>query len=74
MPGDAAGAGGTAPALVPRGRGTKGQARPGDDGRGDDDGGRGRGSDGAPFRTSGGTGRPGYDHPPGGSEWIEREG
>ncbi|MGY0068207.1 helix-turn-helix domain-containing protein [Streptomyces sp. QTS137] len=30
--------------------------------------------DGAPFRTSTGTGRPGYDYPLGGSEWIEREG
>lgn len=30
-------------------------------------------SDGTPFRTSAGTGRPGYDYPLGSSEWIERE-
>ncbi|MCT2592715.1 helix-turn-helix domain-containing protein [Streptomyces sp. N2-109] len=28
---------------------------------------------GSPFRTSGGTGRPGYDYPNGGDEWIKRE-
>ncbi|MGW6568844.1 helix-turn-helix domain-containing protein [Streptomyces sp. NPDC054975] len=28
--------------------------------------------DGKPFRTSGNLGRPGYDHPLGGSEWIDR--
>ncbi|MEU6113042.1 helix-turn-helix transcriptional regulator [Streptomyces sp. NPDC047117] len=28
---------------------------------------------GAPFRTSADAGRPGYDYPLGGSEWIERE-
>ncbi|MFJ8951723.1 helix-turn-helix domain-containing protein [Streptomyces sp. NPDC102381] len=31
-------------------------------------------NDGTPFRTSGNSGRPGYDYPLGGSEWIEREG
>ncbi|MFF5566349.1 helix-turn-helix domain-containing protein [Streptomyces sp. NPDC012623] len=31
-------------------------------------------SDGTPFRTSAGAGRPGYDYPLGGGEWIEREG
>ncbi|MEU6017907.1 helix-turn-helix domain-containing protein [Streptomyces sp. NPDC047515] len=31
-------------------------------------------SSGTPFRTSADTGRPGYDYPLGGSEWIEREG
>ncbi|MFG2624992.1 helix-turn-helix domain-containing protein [Streptomyces sp. NPDC048473] len=31
-------------------------------------------SSGTPFRTSAGTGRPGYDYPLGGGEWIEREG
>ncbi|MEU6589757.1 helix-turn-helix transcriptional regulator [Streptomyces sp. NPDC046881] len=30
--------------------------------------------DGTPFRTSAGTGRPGYDYPLGGGEWIERDG
>ncbi|OIJ90974.1 transcriptional regulator [Streptomyces colonosanans] len=29
---------------------------------------------GTPFRTSGNVGRPGYDYPLGGSEWIERAG
>ncbi|MFJ9680085.1 helix-turn-helix domain-containing protein [Streptomyces sp. NPDC101194] len=29
-------------------------------------------SSGTPFRTSAGTGRPGYDYPLGGGEWIER--
>ncbi|WP_371555900.1 helix-turn-helix domain-containing protein [Streptomyces longwoodensis] len=29
---------------------------------------------GSPFRTSAGTGRPGYDYPLGGGEWIKREG
>ncbi|WP_124268956.1 helix-turn-helix transcriptional regulator [Streptomyces sp. ADI96-02] len=29
--------------------------------------------DGSPFRTSAGAGRPGYDYPLGGGEWIERE-
>ncbi|MEU3513121.1 helix-turn-helix transcriptional regulator [Streptomyces longwoodensis] len=29
---------------------------------------------GTPFRTSAGTGRPGYDYPLGGGEWIKREG
>ncbi|MDN0198337.1 helix-turn-helix domain-containing protein [Streptomyces sp. S.PNR 29] len=29
-------------------------------------------NDGTPFRTSAGTGRPGYDYPLGGGEWIER--
>ncbi|MFJ2176546.1 helix-turn-helix domain-containing protein [Streptomyces sp. NPDC087851] len=31
-------------------------------------------SDGAPFRTSANAGRPGFDYPLGGGEWIEREG
>ncbi|MFJ2444500.1 helix-turn-helix domain-containing protein [Streptomyces sp. NPDC087658] len=31
-------------------------------------------NDGTPFRTSAGLGRPGYDYPLGGSEWIERVG
>ncbi|MFF9507008.1 helix-turn-helix domain-containing protein [Streptomyces sp. NPDC014724] len=31
-------------------------------------------SSGTPFRTSAGAGRPGYDYPLGGSEWIVREG
>lgn len=31
-------------------------------------------SDGTPFRTSARAGRPGYDYPLGGSEWIERIG
>jgi plasmid maintenance system antidote protein VapI len=31
-------------------------------------------SAGTPFRTSGGAGRPGYDYPLGGGEWVEREG
>ncbi|MEB8341743.1 transcriptional regulator [Streptomyces endophyticus] len=31
-------------------------------------------NDGTPFRTSGNSGRPGYDYPLGGSEWIERQG
>ncbi|WP_425830884.1 helix-turn-helix domain-containing protein [Streptomyces fractus] len=30
-------------------------------------------NDGTPFRTSANAGRPGYDYPLGGSEWIERE-
>jgi hypothetical protein len=30
--------------------------------------------DGRPFRTSAGVGRPGYDYPLGGGEWIERTG
>ncbi|MFJ2603635.1 helix-turn-helix domain-containing protein [Streptomyces sp. NPDC087425] len=30
-------------------------------------------NNGTPFRTSGDVGRPGYDYPLGGSEWIERE-
>ncbi|WP_367321844.1 helix-turn-helix domain-containing protein [Streptomyces sp. HUAS ZL42] len=30
-------------------------------------------NDGTPFRTSADVGRPGYDYPLGGSEWIERE-
>lgn len=30
-------------------------------------------SDGTPFRTSADIGRPGYDYPLGGSEWIKRE-
>ncbi|MFC7915224.1 helix-turn-helix domain-containing protein [Streptomyces sp. NPDC057386] len=30
--------------------------------------------DGKPFRTSAGEGRPGYDYPLGGNEWIERTG
>ncbi|MFG2888372.1 helix-turn-helix domain-containing protein [Streptomyces sp. NPDC048248] len=30
-------------------------------------------NNGSPFRTSAGAGRPGYDYPLGGSEWIERE-
>ncbi|MFJ9413358.1 helix-turn-helix domain-containing protein [Streptomyces sp. NPDC101227] len=30
-------------------------------------------SNGTPFRTSGDAGRPGYDYPLGGSEWIKRE-
>ncbi|MEU3348313.1 helix-turn-helix domain-containing protein [Streptomyces sp. NPDC006700] len=29
---------------------------------------------GTPFRTSGNVGRPGYDYPLGGSDWIKREG
>ncbi|AJC52941.1 DNA-binding protein [Streptomyces sp. 769] len=28
---------------------------------------------GAAFRTSADAGRPGYDYPPGGGEWIRRE-
>ncbi|MEW2404549.1 helix-turn-helix transcriptional regulator [Streptomyces sp. NPDC046862] len=31
-------------------------------------------NDGTPFRTSADAGRPGYDYPLGGSEWIERQG
>ncbi|MFI6704224.1 helix-turn-helix domain-containing protein [Streptomyces sp. NPDC050509] len=31
-------------------------------------------NDGTPFRTSADAGRPGYDYPLGGGEWIEREG
>jgi len=31
-------------------------------------------NNGTPFRTSANAGRPGYDYPLGGSEWIEREG
>ncbi|MEU0967336.1 hypothetical protein ABZ357_18570 [Streptomyces sp. NPDC005917] len=30
-------------------------------------------NNGTAFRTSAGTGRPGYDYPLGGSEWIKRE-